>query len=342
MTAMSEDDDARSVLDFWFGAPGSPEHGRSREAWFRKDAAFDAEIAARFGALIERALGGALAAWSRQPRSALAEIVVLDQFTRNVFRGTPKAFAGDARALAAARRGCRARLDHECRIAGDPVGLGSACLAEMEMPGEQQIDAALREDLERRTRAADQVDVARLVGEVERVVGDDDLGHRRAEWREAAADRRHLLVVDAPVLERQRARGVDADDGDLVVDEGRLEVGRDHPPVLAERAQEPLPDAIERHVVVARNDDRRCPDAGEEIARLLELRLLRALRQVARDDDDIGPDRFDTREQRLDQSGIDAAEVQVGEMDDRSHRGQGEGAFSGAPATTVRLAARMR
>jgi uncharacterized protein (DUF924 family) len=103
MTAMSEDDDARSVLDFWFGAPGSPEHGRSREAWFRKDAAFDAEIAARFGALIERALGGALAAWSRQPRSALAEIVVLDQFTRNVFRGTPKAFAGDARALAAAR-----------------------------------------------------------------------------------------------------------------------------------------------------------------------------------------------------------------------------------------------
>jgi uncharacterized protein (DUF924 family) len=105
MTAMSEDDDedVRAVLDFWFGAPGSPEHGRVREGWFRKDDAFDAEIAARFGAVIERALGGALAAWSRQPESALAEIVVLDQFPRNVFRGTPKAFAGDPRALAAAR-----------------------------------------------------------------------------------------------------------------------------------------------------------------------------------------------------------------------------------------------
>ena len=59
----------------------------------------------------------------------------------------------------------------------------------------------------------------------------------------APASRLDLLVVDAAVLERERARGVDADHRDLVVDEGRLEVGVDVAPVLAERAEEALPDA---------------------------------------------------------------------------------------------------
>jgi uncharacterized protein (DUF924 family) len=95
--------EAQDVTDFWFGAPGSPEYGTSREAWFRKDPAFDASIARRFGRLIERALGGELRDWDAQPDSALARIVVLDQFTRNVFRDTARAFAGDALALQAAK-----------------------------------------------------------------------------------------------------------------------------------------------------------------------------------------------------------------------------------------------
>jgi uncharacterized protein (DUF924 family) len=96
-------EDARRVLDFWFGAPGSPEHGTDRPEWFRKDAAFDARIRERFAPLIERALRGELEAWDATPLGALAQILLLDQFTRNVFRDTPRAFAGDARALAAAR-----------------------------------------------------------------------------------------------------------------------------------------------------------------------------------------------------------------------------------------------
>ena len=60
---MKLDPAAQDVLDFWFGAPDSPEHGREREAWFRKDAAFDRAIATRFGALIESALAGGLAHW---------------------------------------------------------------------------------------------------------------------------------------------------------------------------------------------------------------------------------------------------------------------------------------
>ena len=95
-------DDADAVLDFWFGRADSAEFGQARKAWFAKDEAFDAEIRARFGALIERALRGELAAWAGAPRSALAQILLLDQFTRNAFRGTARAFAGDARALAAA------------------------------------------------------------------------------------------------------------------------------------------------------------------------------------------------------------------------------------------------
>jgi uncharacterized protein (DUF924 family) len=101
----------RAVLDFWFGAPGSPEHGKPRAEWFRKDPAFDASIRDRFGPLVERALRGELADWAASPEGALAEILLLDQFTRNIFRDTPRAFAGDPRALAAARAAVGQRVD---------------------------------------------------------------------------------------------------------------------------------------------------------------------------------------------------------------------------------------
>ncbi len=96
------DPQASAVLAFWFGEPGSSERETFRELWFRKSEATDRRIAEQFGPSIERALRGELADWARQPESALAQIVLLDQFTRNVFRDTPRAFAGDARALAAA------------------------------------------------------------------------------------------------------------------------------------------------------------------------------------------------------------------------------------------------
>ncbi|HNT39535.1 MAG TPA: DUF924 family protein [Rubrivivax sp.] len=91
-------DAAREVLDFWFGA-----NDAARPEWFRKDPAFDDAIRRRFGAQVELALAGGLAEWQETPQGALAFIVLLDQFTRNIFRDTPRAFAGDALALAAAR-----------------------------------------------------------------------------------------------------------------------------------------------------------------------------------------------------------------------------------------------
>lgn len=101
---MATDPRIREVLDFWFAAPGTPEHNRTRAVWFKKDDTFDAGIGRRFGALIDEALVGSLDGWRTTMEGAVAYIIVLDQFTRNVHRGTPKSFAGDAQALAAARK----------------------------------------------------------------------------------------------------------------------------------------------------------------------------------------------------------------------------------------------
>jgi uncharacterized protein (DUF924 family) len=91
------------VLEFWFGTPELADTEAVTARWFRKDPAFDLEIRSRFGALVERALSGDLQDWAWQPGPALARILLLDQFTRNIFRDTPRAFAGDALALEAAR-----------------------------------------------------------------------------------------------------------------------------------------------------------------------------------------------------------------------------------------------
>jgi uncharacterized protein (DUF924 family) len=100
---------ALDVLDFWFGPPPVA----ARERWFVKDAAFDAEIRGRFGDTIAAALAGAFGDWCATPRGALARVIVLDQFTRNVYRDTPLAFAGDPRALATAQDAIARGFDRE-------------------------------------------------------------------------------------------------------------------------------------------------------------------------------------------------------------------------------------
>jgi uncharacterized protein (DUF924 family) len=102
---------AHNVLDFWFGAPGSVQYGKSRAEWFKKSAAFDALIRDRFLMSREAAAAGQLAHWDDSPLTLLALIIVLDQFPRNLFRESPAAFATDALALAAARRMTSMRWD---------------------------------------------------------------------------------------------------------------------------------------------------------------------------------------------------------------------------------------
>jgi uncharacterized protein (DUF924 family) len=91
------------ILEFWFGAPDSPEFGRFRRQWFEKSAAFDGLCRERFLATHAAAAAGRLDGWADRPLAALALVVTLDQLPRNMFRGAPQAFATDAKALAVAR-----------------------------------------------------------------------------------------------------------------------------------------------------------------------------------------------------------------------------------------------
>lgn len=89
---------------YWFGQlddHGMADPGRNA-LWFRATAADDARCRARFAGPVAQALRGELADWEDTDRGLIALILLLDQFTRTIFRGTPQAFAGDTRALALA------------------------------------------------------------------------------------------------------------------------------------------------------------------------------------------------------------------------------------------------
>jgi len=89
---------AAAILEFWFGAPGDPGHGCFQPRWFKPPAEFDAEIRRRFLADVEAASSDALDAWAETADGALALLILLDQFPRNLFRGSPRAYLADARA----------------------------------------------------------------------------------------------------------------------------------------------------------------------------------------------------------------------------------------------------
>lgn len=84
------------VLAFWFAEAGEP-------AWWTAAADFDDQVRRRFARVLQQAARGELWSWRDRPRGRLAEILVLDQFSRNIHRGTPAAFAQDAVALVLAQ-----------------------------------------------------------------------------------------------------------------------------------------------------------------------------------------------------------------------------------------------
>lgn len=95
---------ARALLDVWFGPPGDPDRERHRQIWFRSAPQHDDMLRRLFLADYELAAAGALAAWEAAAASALALVLLLDQIPRNIFRDTPRAYATDAAARAAADR----------------------------------------------------------------------------------------------------------------------------------------------------------------------------------------------------------------------------------------------
>src|SRR5690349_12788851 len=84
------------ILAFWFSDDVRPK-------WWVKEDAFDDEMRERFGAALEAALSGAFDHWAERPEGALALVILLDQAPRNCYRGTPRAFSADDKALAVAK-----------------------------------------------------------------------------------------------------------------------------------------------------------------------------------------------------------------------------------------------
>jgi uncharacterized protein (DUF924 family) len=93
------------ILSFWRAA--------GPDKWFDKNDAFDNEIRTKFLATYEAAAGGKLADWEAQPESALALVIVLDQFPRNMFRNDGRTYAADPVALAVAKRAIASGFDHK-------------------------------------------------------------------------------------------------------------------------------------------------------------------------------------------------------------------------------------
>lgn len=98
----------QDVLKFWFEL--------SQEQQFGKDERFDELIRTRFGAVFEMAAAGELAEWRKTTEGRLAEIILLDQFSRNLFRNHPRSFAADPQALTLAQEMVLLGLDKEIPI----------------------------------------------------------------------------------------------------------------------------------------------------------------------------------------------------------------------------------
>lgn len=101
------------VITFWFGAPDSAELGANRAIWFDSNPAFDDEIRQRFGEANQQAASGQLDSMMQDQRGSLALIILLDQFSRNIYRGKAEAFSSDAKARLVAENALNNNFDKE-------------------------------------------------------------------------------------------------------------------------------------------------------------------------------------------------------------------------------------
>ncbi|OGT33525.1 MAG: hypothetical protein A3C44_01355 [Gammaproteobacteria bacterium RIFCSPHIGHO2_02_FULL_39_13] len=102
------------ILKFWFGRVEEtivPTEHRAR-VWFSEDVEIDDEIKERFTTDLAAAIAGQMNIWETNPRGGLALIIMLDQFSRHVYRGSPKAFEQDGHALLICQKGMRKEADH--------------------------------------------------------------------------------------------------------------------------------------------------------------------------------------------------------------------------------------
>jgi uncharacterized protein (DUF924 family) len=105
-----------NILQFWFGPSPDDISPETAQRWFRKDSGFDHDIHVRFGKLYKAACAGAFASWAETARGRLALIVLLDQFSRNLHRESPHAWAQDKTCQELTRTGVELGQDTELRL----------------------------------------------------------------------------------------------------------------------------------------------------------------------------------------------------------------------------------
>lgn len=192
-------DERDAVLDFWFGelsADGRADEAHARR-WWKKDEAFDALVRKRFLALHAPIERGEREAWREAARGTLAYVIVLDQFSRNMFRGSARMFTSDARALGAALAGIDRGFDRQLAVDergflymplmhSEDLAMQERCVASF---------TALRDELagELRERVAGSLDFARQHRDIVRRFG--RFPHRNALLgRSSTADESEFLT----------------------------------------------------------------------------------------------------------------------------------------------------
>jgi uncharacterized protein (DUF924 family) len=102
-----------TILLFWFGDPASTDYGKAKSFWFHSTPEIDQSIRKDYELTYKLASAGKLDDWVKTPQGCLALILVLDQFPRNMFRGTPQAYVSDEKALQTAKIAIRKGFDQK-------------------------------------------------------------------------------------------------------------------------------------------------------------------------------------------------------------------------------------
>jgi hypothetical protein len=198
--------------------------------------------------------------------------------------------------------------------------LGAPDVGLVQMAGEDQVDPHRGEQVDRLVSVAQHLLAAEIGRRNHVVVGDDNLEHRLGRLLEDLRHFEETAELDPAVLDGPAEGGVDPHDQHLAVPVDRLELRAEVLLVGAEGVENALPDAVERDVVVAGDHQRRHRNAIDEGAGLAELLRAGALGQVAGEDDHVGAVAVDEVQDPLSHPWqVGGAEVDVGDMEDRTH-----------------------
>jgi hypothetical protein len=201
----------------------------------------------------------------------------------------------------------------------------------MEVAGQKQVGAGASELLHSHPGSTDQMFLAVALRQLEWMVRHDDPHDIRRRGRQARGRSLHLsFIQSAAAAQDDRSCTVQTDHDHFFIDEYRLEIASNVVAITGERTQEPRRHVVERHIVIARDDELGTGQLLKKGAGLNEFASTGALSEIAGNRDQVWCDRRDGLHERRDEPRIDTPKMQVGEMDEGAHLFTPE---AGGPAT---------